>query len=228
MAEQSKQDLLIARVTEDVLEVLAANRHPQTDGLHPLIEPYRASDADSVSADHIAKFIDHTLLKPASTGAQIRSLCADALKYGFASVCINPTWVTLCADLLAESAVKTCTVIGFPLGATLPEVKAYEAEHVLRQGAQELDMVINVGRLKDKAYVEVYNDIADVVRAGHGQGALVKVIFETGLLTDAEKAAACIICKEAGADFVKTATGFSGGGATLPMSPSCVKWWAWR
>ena len=214
MAEPAEQDLLIARVTEDVLEALAATRRPQTDGLHPLIEPYHATDVDQLTADDVAQLIDHTLLKPAAIEADVRTLCDEALHHNFASVCVNPTWITLCADLLAESPVKTCTVIGFPLGATLPEAKAHEAEQALRQGAQELDMVLNVGRLKDKAYALVYDDIAGVVLAGHGQGALVKVIFETGLLTDAEKIAACIICKEAGADFVKTATGFNGGGAT--------------
>lgn len=169
----------------------------------------------ALSAAQMAGYIDHTLLKPEATASQIRQLCQEALTYHFASVCVNPTWVTLCAELLAGSAVKTCTVAGFPLGATLTEVKAAETAAVIRQGAQEVDMVLNVGRLKDQAYGVVYDDIAAVVAAAKAHGAIVKVIIETFLLTDAEKVAASLLTQEAGADFVKTATGFNGGGATV-------------
>lgn len=168
-----------------------------------------------LSPTQMAATIDHTLLKPDAGETQIRQLCQEARTFGFASVCVNPTWVALCAALLAESPVKTCTVAGFPLGATLTSVKAAETSAVIGLGAQEVDMVLNVGRLKDGAYALVYDDIAAVVAAAHAHGVLVKVIIETGLLTDAEKVAASLLTQRAGADFVKTATGFNGGGATV-------------
>jgi len=168
-----------------------------------------------LSAGQLAAYIDHTLLKPEATEGQIHQLCQEARTFAFASVCVNPTWVALCAELLAGSTVKTCTVAGFPLGATLTEVKAAETAAVIRLGAQEVDMVINVGRLKDQAYQVVYDDIAAVVAAAKPHGVIVKVIIETFLLTEAEKVAASILTQEAGADFVKTATGFNGGGATV-------------
>jgi deoxyribose-phosphate aldolase len=158
--------------------------------------------------------IDHTLLKPDATPDQIAQLCYEARKYEFASVCINPTHVKMCADLLRGSPVKVCTVIGFPLGASSPRVKAFETETALREGATEIDMVINIGALKARDYELVAKDINGVVRMAHSARALVKVIIETALLTDEEKVAACLLSKEAGADFVKTSTGFSGGGAT--------------
>ncbi len=163
----------------------------------------------------LARLIDHTLLKPEAGEEQVRAICAEATANGFASVCVNPNWVPLCAELLLESSVKVCTVIGFPLGATLPAVKAYEVEQVAQLGAHEVDMVLNVGRLRDGDYGAVYRDIAAVADAAREHGLLLKVIMETGLLNDEQKIAACVISKEAGADFVKTATGFSGGGATV-------------
>jgi deoxyribose-phosphate aldolase len=163
----------------------------------------------------IAAMIDHTLLKPDVTPDQIAQLCYEARKYGFASVCVNPSHVKLCAELLKNSDVKVCTVIGFPLGATSPDVKAYEAGDAIDDGATEIDMVINIGALKVRDYDLVAKDIAGVVRVGHARGALVKVILETALLSREEKIAACLISKEAGADFVKTSTGFGGGGATV-------------
>ncbi|MGZ9166607.1 MAG: deoxyribose-phosphate aldolase [Anaerolineales bacterium] len=159
--------------------------------------------------------IDHTLLKPDATQQEIAQLCFEARKYGFASVCVNPTWVSLCAELLKGSAAKVCTVIGFPLGATAPEVKAFETENAIRQGATEIDMVINIGALKARDLEAVARDIRGVVNAAHACGIIVKVIIETVLLTDEEKTIACLIAKEAGADFVKTSTGFAGGGATV-------------
>ena len=162
----------------------------------------------------LARLIDHTLLKPEAGEEQVRAICAEAAANGFASVCVNPGWVPVCAELLLETSVKVCTVIGFPLGATLPAVKAYEVEQVAQLGAQEVDMVLNVGRLRDGDYGAVYRDIAAVVDAARDNGLLLKVIIETGLLDDEQKIAACVIAKEAGADFVKTATGFNGGGAT--------------
>jgi deoxyribose-phosphate aldolase len=163
----------------------------------------------------IASLIDHTLLKPDATPDQIAQLCFEARKYGFASVCINPGHVKLCADLLRGSDVKVCTVIGFPLGATSPEAKVYETETALRDGATEIDMVINIGALKGGDYTWVARDIRGVVETAHAAGAIVKVIIETSLLTNEEKVKACLLSKEAGADFVKTSTGFAGGGATV-------------
>lgn len=163
----------------------------------------------------LAKMIDHTLLKPDATPDQIAQLCFEARKYQFASVCVNPTWVKLCAQLLAGSPVKVCTVIGFPLGATASEVKAFEAANAIDQGATEIDMVINIGALKARELEVVAQDIRGVVKVAHARGAIVKVILETSLLTDEEKTIACMLSKEAGADFVKTSTGFAGGGATV-------------
>ncbi|HRJ44888.1 MAG: deoxyribose-phosphate aldolase [Caldilineaceae bacterium] len=173
-----------------------------------------------LSPEDVAAAIDHTALKPATTEAEIRQLCSEALHYKFASVCVNPTWVALAAELLADSPVRVCTVIGFPLGATLSAVKAFETGATIAAGAQEVDMVINIGRLKDAQYDAVRDDIRGVVNAAHSGGGrsrpvVVKVIIETALLTDFEKRMACILAAEAGADFVKTSTGFSGGGATV-------------
>lgn len=167
-----------------------------------------------LTAAQLAQMIDHTLLKPEAQEEQVRALCAEALEYSFASVCVNPTWVPLCAELLAGSPVKTCTVIGFPLGATLPAVKVYEVEQVADLGAQEVDMVLNVGRLRDGDIHAVYRDISEVADAAHDRGLILKVIIETALLTRDQKVAACVCAQQAEADFVKTSTGFSGGGAT--------------
>ena len=173
------------------------------------------STLGGIPADlQLASMIDHTLLKPEATPDQIAQLCFEARKYGFASVCVNPGHVKLCADLLRGSAVKVCTVIGFPLGATSPETKVYETETALRDGATEIDMVINIGALKGADYTWVARDIRGVVEIAHAAGAIVKVIIETSLLSDEEKVKASLLAKEAGADFVKTSTGFAGGGAT--------------
>jgi deoxyribose-phosphate aldolase len=163
----------------------------------------------------LAKMIDHTLLKPDATPDQIAQLCFEARKYGFASVCVNPAWVKLCAQLLEGSPVKVCTVIGFPLGATAPEVKVFECQNALEHGATEIDMVINIGALKARDLEPVAKDICGVVGAAHARGAIVKVIIEAALLSDEEKTIACLLSKEAGADFVKTSTGFASGGATV-------------
>jgi deoxyribose-phosphate aldolase len=163
----------------------------------------------------LARMIDHTLLKPDATPDQIAQLCFEARKHGFASVCVNPTWVELCAKLLEGSPVKVCTVIGFPLGATAPEVKVFETQNAIDHGATEIDMVINIGALKTRDLELVAKDIRGVVLAAHARGAIVKVIIEAVLLTDEEKTIACLLSKEAGADFVKTSTGFASGGATV-------------
>ena len=163
----------------------------------------------------LARRIDHTLLKPDATADQIAQLCFEARKYHFASVCVNPTYVKLCSDLLKGTDVKVCTVIGFPLGATSTEVKAFETQNAIEHGATEIDMVINIGALKAGDNDLVARDIREVVKVAHKSGAIVKVIIETALLTDEEKIVACLLAKEAGADFVKTSTGFSSGGATV-------------
>ncbi|MFZ0545625.1 MAG: deoxyribose-phosphate aldolase [Candidatus Promineifilaceae bacterium] len=165
------------------------------------------------SAD-VARLIDHTLLKPDASQDQIAQLCYEARTYHFASVCVNPAHVKLCAQLLKGSDVAVCTVVGFPLGATPPTVKAYETQQAIRDGATEIDMVINIGALKSQDYRAVYEDIAAVVRAAHAGNAIVKVIIEAALLTDEEKVIASQLSKSAEADFVKTSTGFGPGGAT--------------
>ena len=163
----------------------------------------------------VAKYIDHTLLKPEATRDQVTQLCFEAKKYDFASVCVNPTQVKLCADLLRGTPVKVCSVIGFPLGANTTETKAAETRQALSEGATEIDMVINIGALKDRNLELVARDILTVVKPVHEAGCLLKVIIETALLSDEEKQIACLLAKEAGADFVKTSTGFSTAGATV-------------
>jgi deoxyribose-phosphate aldolase len=161
----------------------------------------------------IARFIDHTLLKPDATDVQIRKLCAEAKEHGFASVCVNPAWVKLCVDLLDETNVKVCTVIGFPLGANASKTKAYEASVAYEDGAREIDMVINIGALKSDDFALVERDMRMVLAAA--PSCTVKVIIETCLLSDEEKVEACRIAQKVGVDFVKTSTGFSTGGATV-------------
>lgn len=170
---------------------------------------------DPASLSNLAGFIDHTLLKADATAAEIDKLCAEALENHFASVCVNGTWVRRCAEILAGSDVAVCTVVGFPLGAMVPEVKAYEARRAIEDGACEIDMVINVGAIKSGDCDFARRDIAGVAEVCHRLGAKLKVILETCLLTDDEIERASRGAKEAGADFVKTSTGFSTGGATV-------------
>ena len=181
-----------------------------------------AAGADRVSASEkltkidpsIAALIDHTILKADATRADVVKICREARQYNFASVCVNPYWVPLVRAELQGSPVKVCTVVGFPLGATSTEAKVAETAAALRAGAQEIDMVINVGALRSGDHEAVKQDIQQVVRVSHEARAIVKVILETALLNDNEKAVACTLCKLAGADFVKTSTGFSTSGAT--------------
>jgi deoxyribose-phosphate aldolase len=163
----------------------------------------------------LSRLIDHTLLKPDATRDEIARLCEEARSYGFATVCVNPTHVKRCAELLKGSGVAVCTVVGFPLGATSTESKVYEAEKAIRDGATEVDMVANIGGLKSRDYELVERDIASVARVCHAAGAILKVILETALLDDKEKVAGSHLAKIAGADFVKTSTGFGPGGATV-------------
>jgi len=160
------------------------------------------------------QYMDHTVLKPATVQSTVAKFCDEAIKYRFASICVNPTHVKFVADRLKGTGVKTCCVIGFPLGANTTFVKGVEAMEAVKNGAEEVDMVINIGALKDKNYELVYEDIKAVVDAAHPQ-AMVKVIIETSALTDEEKVRACELAKRAGTDFVKTSTGFGEGGATV-------------
>ncbi|HEY8561075.1 MAG TPA: deoxyribose-phosphate aldolase [Pyrinomonadaceae bacterium] len=170
---------------------------------------------ETATAHDWASLIDHTLLKPEASENDIKKLCNEAIQFGFASVCVNPSWVKKASEFLAGSSVPVCTVIGFPLGATLPDVKAYETRRAIFNGAREVDMVINVGALKSGDDCTVEDDIRAVSEAAHENGVLCKVIIETALLTDEEKVRACLASKNAGADFVKTSTGFAKGGATV-------------
>lgn len=162
----------------------------------------------------IARYIDHTLLRPDANQEDINKLCQEAKDYGFASVCLNPIYVKHAADFLKDTPVKVCTVIGFPFGTHLPEIKAMETRRAIRDGAREIDMVINIGALKNRDLDLLHRDIRGVVEACDDGGAICKVIFETALLTDEEKVIACQIAKKARADFVKTSTGYASGGAT--------------
>ena len=162
----------------------------------------------------VASMIDHTLLKPDATRREIEALCREAAEYSFASVCVNPTWVALCASLLHATNVRVCSVVGFPLGATTPDTKHYETRRAIFDGAREIDMVINIGALKSGELRVVERDVEAVTLPCREAGALSKVIIEAALLTDDEKITACTLAKAAGADYVKTSTGFGPGGAT--------------
>ena len=215
------RDALIDVVTREVLAALSA-RYDVCDTGEKVREVV-ANGADRVAFHgeaaevplDMARYIDHTLLKPEATASDIDQLCREAEQYHFASVCINPTWVKRAAENLRGTSVPVCSVIGFPLGATTPEVKAMEARRALRDGAREVDMVLNIGALKSGHHDLVLKDIEKVVDAAHEVGAICKVILETALLTDEEKVVASALAKQAKADFVKTSTGFGPGGATV-------------
>jgi deoxyribose-phosphate aldolase len=215
------REALVEAITKEVLAVLSTQFDMAATG--ETVREVVANGADRVAfhgeaADvpmDLARYIDHTLLGPDATADDIDRLCVEAEQYRFASVCINPTWVRRAANNLRGTGVPVCTVIGFPLGATTTEVKATEARKALRDGAREVDMVINVGALKSGDHELVLNDIAKVVDAAHEVGGVCKVILETALLTDEEKVIASSLAKRAKADFVKTSTGFGPGGATV-------------
>jgi deoxyribose-phosphate aldolase len=229
--DEQALERLIEEVTRQVLILLDEGPPPKdSSGATPLsadnfasrVQPVLNAGADRLGTtlgvaptdESLAHTIDHTLLKPDATQDQIAQLCFEARKHGFASVCVNPAQVKLCADLLKDSGIPVCTVVGFPLGATSTDVKVFEAQQAIREGASELDMVINVGALKSRDYELVERDIASLARACHAGNAILKVIIEAALLTDEEKVAACQLAKVASADFVKTSTGFGPGGAT--------------
>ena len=215
------RELLIELITTEVLATLARNsdRCESPEGLRKVVvngadRVAFHGDASEVPIE-LAGYIDHTALKPDTTAADIDLLCEEAAQYNFATVCVNPGWVKRSASNLRGTNVKVCTVIGFPLGANTPEIKAMEARRAIRDGAREVDMVINVGALKSGDQKTVLTDMEKVVDSAHEAGAIVKVIIETSLLTDQEKVIASSLAKQAKADFVKTSTGFSGGGATV-------------
>lgn len=230
MQNDSNIEDLVSQITEVILSRLGASsatecrlHHDECfvkcpDRMHSLIAEggvrFGLTGAESEAAREVARHIDHTLLKPDATRDDILKVCEEGVRYGFASVCINPVWVREAACALRGSGVKVCTVIGFPLGSNAPDTKTYEARRAIFDGASELDMVINVGSLKSGDHELVSRDIRGVVEVAHEVGYICKVIIETALLTDDEKVSACLIAKEAGADFVKTSTGFSSGGAT--------------
>ena len=186
--------------------------------MHPNPPPNSSSDVGLTpnleDPSEVAALIDHTLLRADATEEDIERLCAEAREFRFASVCVNPFWLNVCVPLLAETAVRVCTVIGFPLGASTTATKCFEAEGALEQGAQELDMVQNVGALRSGDFDLVGHEIRELAGLAHAREAILKVILETSLLTDEEKVTTCSIAREAGADFVKTSTGFSASGAT--------------
>ncbi len=216
-----EREVLVELITREVLAAIAADSdicdNPEA------VRQVVANGADrvafhGVASDvplDVARYIDHTMLKPEATTAEIDQLADEAKEFGFASACVNPIWVKRVADRLRGSDVRTTAVIGFPLGANTPEIKAMETRRALRDGAREVDMVINVGALKSGDYDLVRKDIEKVVDAAHEGGAIVKVILETSKLSDEEKVIASAIAKDAKADYVKTSTGFGGGGATV-------------
>ncbi len=220
-SESTKYEQLIEQITDLVLAKI---------GEDPTCPSFCRADVERVvdagasrigivlgstaTAHDWASLIDHTLLKPEASESDIKKLCNEAIQYGFASVCVNPAWVKKSAEFLRGTKIPVCTVIGFPLGATLPDVKAYETRRAIMNGAGEIDMVINIGALKSGDDCAVEDDIRAVVQASHESGILVKVIIEAALLSDDEKVRACLAAKNAGADFVKTSTGFAKGGAT--------------
>jgi deoxyribose-phosphate aldolase len=223
-----ERDALIEQITDLIVSRLRADGGIEVEDSHAC-SPHSiacaiqagasriglAAGQASAGSGEISKYIDHTLLKPEASRSEIENLCAEAKRFDFASVCVNPAWVRDCAFALYGSTVKVCTVVGFPLGATLPDVKAYEARRTIFDGATEIDMVINIGALKSNDDETVLRDIRHVVEVSHESCAIVKVILETALLSDEEKVRACRLAKSAGADFVKTSTGFSKGGATV-------------
>jgi deoxyribose-phosphate aldolase len=230
--DQATLERIIEQITRQVLILMQDEGRKQSNGAGSVelssanfvvqVLPVVNAGADRIAStlgvapqdQSVAPMIDHTILKPEATHDQIAQLCYEARKYQFASVCINPTNVKLCADLLEGSDVEVCTVVGFPLGATPTEVKVFEAQQAIHDGATEVDMVINVGALKSRDYELVEQDIAAIARVCHANNAILKVIIEAALLTDEEKVIACQLSKVAEADFVKTSTGFGPGGAT--------------
>lgn len=233
--DEQTLERIIEQITRQVLILVQEDEETGGDAVADQAAPpisaqnyvHRVQPVVNAGADRIAStlgvaptdgslshMIDHTVLKPEASQEEIAQLCYEARKHGFISVCVNPSYVKLCTQLLEGSGVLVCTVIGFPLGATSTESKVFEAQQAVRDGANEIDMVINVGAVKSRDYESVERDIASIARVCHASNAILKVIIEAALLTDEEKVIACQLAKVAGADFVKTSTGFGPGGAT--------------
>lgn len=233
--DEAALERIIEQITHEVLVMVRGGEIPgpgqagggqgsalSTQNYVNRVQPVVKAGADRIASTlgaaptdgTLSHMIDHTLLKPDATEDQIAQLCHEARQCDFASVCVNPSHVKLCAGLLKDTQVRVCTVVGFPLGATSTETKVFEAQKAIRDGATEVDMVINVGALKSRDYERVQCDIASVARVCHAGGAILKVILEAALLNDEEKVAACQLVKVSGGDFVKTSTGFGPGGAT--------------
>jgi len=215
------REMLVELITKEVLSTLASqvDRCDSLEALRQVVgngadRVAFHGDASEVPIE-LASYIDHTALKPETTAAEIDTLCQEAAEFHFASVCVNPSWVKRASGNLRGSDVKVCSVIGFPFGATTAEIKAMEARRAIRDGAREVDMVINVGALKSGDNETILTEMQKVVDSAHESGAIVKVIIETALLSDEEKVIASSLAKKAKADFVKTSTGFGGGGATV-------------
>jgi deoxyribose-phosphate aldolase len=221
---------LVAMMAQEVIAQTSALPSGRRCGCHAVVEdccPDRMQpivdagatrlglNASGGAPNTVAGFIDHTMLKPDATRAEIETLCREAAEFHFATVCVNPAWVSLCALMLRGTGVGVCSVVGFPLGATTPDVKAYETRRAIFDGAREIDMVINVGALKSGDVRLVERDIDAVASVCRHTGAISKVIIEAALLSDDEKVTACTLAKAAGADYVKTSTGFGPGGATV-------------
>ena len=229
--DEATVERIIEQITRQVLLLIQEEAEAKAEVTDPIsahnylerVQPVVKAGADRIASTlgimptdgSLAHMIDHTLLKPEASHDQIAQLCYEARKFSFASVCVNPANVKLCAQLLKGSSIPVCTVVGFPLGATSTEAKVFETQQTIRDGATEVDMVTNVGALKSRDYELVERDIASVARACHANNAILKVIIEAALLTDEEKVVACQLAKVAGADFVKTSTGFGPGGATV-------------
>jgi deoxyribose-phosphate aldolase len=223
MSQNGNYEKLVEQITDLVMSRLGGDDYCPTFCSHDDMSRIVDAGAERIgivlgsaaTAHDWASLIDHTLLKADAAEKDIKKLCDEAAKFGFASVCVNPAWVKKASEFLEGSGVPVWTVIGVPLGATLPDVKAYEVRRAIFNGAQEVDMVINIGALKSGDDCTVEDDIRAVAEAAHENHVLCKVIIETALLTDEEKVRACLAAKNAGADFVKTSTGFSTGGATV-------------
>jgi deoxyribose-phosphate aldolase len=216
--DEETLERVIEQITRQVLILVQQGEDLGGDRVKPVVDAGADRLASTLGVaptdGQLSHMIDHTILKPEATQDQIAQLCFEARKYSFASVCVNPTNVKLCASLLQGTDIDICTVVGFPLGATPTDVKVFETQQAIREGATEVDMVLNVGALKSRDYELVRQDIASIARACHAGNAILKVIIEAALLTDEEKVVACQLAKVAGADFVKTSTGFGPGGAT--------------
>lgn len=212
---QDRQGDIVTRKYAAGADQVAADAIAEFEQWQAAGRPLQSAQTIRLSRTQVAQLIDHTQLKPEAGENAIRELCLEAEEYGFASVCVHSSWASTCAAFLADSSVDVCAVAGFPQGTNITSAKVFEAQAAIDAGASEIDMVLHIGKLKDGDYAYVAEDVGAVAEACHAKGALLKVIIEACLLSDTEKAAACALAKYAGADFVKTSTGFNGPGANV-------------